>query len=249
MVTTGKQLAKAFYNIIDKGLKSYYFGCYEGGRVGLKAVQAYPDDYDGVVTAARVLECYRQSSAGLEPTNCSKGGPAAPTSGTVTSLDAQLLNSLSMGPILSNGKESGSSTTSASTDRYMVVTVWDNATQTFEGDAVFRNIPNTIQLIGGWTTSTWPDLTPFHVRGSKLITWAGEHDNFFRHAFCGLLRVAPDGLNETTGSGSSTQSTIWMWPTASIWDEHGMFSCECVKDVAEKLIKRPDAWDSVGTLI
>ena len=46
----GKQLAKSFYgNDIQH---SYYTACSNGGRQGLKEVQMFPDDYDGVVAGA-----------------------------------------------------------------------------------------------------------------------------------------------------------------------------------------------------
>jgi feruloyl esterase len=45
-----KQLAKSFY---DQDVKhSYYTACSNGGRQGLKEVQMFPDDYDGVLVGA-----------------------------------------------------------------------------------------------------------------------------------------------------------------------------------------------------
>jgi len=43
----GKQLTKLYYGTAHK--KSYYLGCSTGGRQGFKAVQTYPEDFDGVV--------------------------------------------------------------------------------------------------------------------------------------------------------------------------------------------------------
>ena len=52
-VVVGKQLTKLFY---DEGFdKSYYFGCSTGGRQGFKSVQAYPNDFDGVVAGAPAM--------------------------------------------------------------------------------------------------------------------------------------------------------------------------------------------------
>lgn len=49
-VVVGKQISKAFYG--RDYSKSYYLGCSTGGRQGFKAVQSFPDDFDGVVAGA-----------------------------------------------------------------------------------------------------------------------------------------------------------------------------------------------------
>ncbi|KIP02131.1 hypothetical protein PHLGIDRAFT_309422 [Phlebiopsis gigantea 11061_1 CR5-6] len=46
-VITSKQIVKTYYQRHIK--KSYYIGCSTGGRQGLKEVQQFPDDFDGVV--------------------------------------------------------------------------------------------------------------------------------------------------------------------------------------------------------
>jgi hypothetical protein len=49
-----KALIQAFYN---KGPQfSYFVGCSDGGREGLQEVQRYPDDYDGVIVGAPVID-------------------------------------------------------------------------------------------------------------------------------------------------------------------------------------------------
>ncbi|KAF4617033.1 hypothetical protein G7Y89_g15116 [Cudoniella acicularis] len=52
-VVVGKQLTKQYYGTAHK--KSYYLGCSTGGRQGFKAVQSYPNDFDGVVAGAPAL--------------------------------------------------------------------------------------------------------------------------------------------------------------------------------------------------
>ena len=48
----GKEITSLFY---DQGFnKSYYFGCSTGGREGYKSVQAFPEDFDGALTGARM---------------------------------------------------------------------------------------------------------------------------------------------------------------------------------------------------
>ncbi|PBP28443.1 hypothetical protein BUE80_DR000526 [Diplocarpon rosae] len=52
-VLVGKQLTEKFYGSAHH--KSYYLGCSTGGRQGFKAVQTYPEDFDGVVVGAPAL--------------------------------------------------------------------------------------------------------------------------------------------------------------------------------------------------
>jgi feruloyl esterase len=51
-VVVGKEVTKQYYGTAHK--KSYYLSCSTGGRQGFKAVQSYPDDFDGVVAGAPV---------------------------------------------------------------------------------------------------------------------------------------------------------------------------------------------------
>ena len=46
-VVIGKEITKNFYG--EAHTKSYYFGCSTGGRQGLKSVEDFPQDFDGVV--------------------------------------------------------------------------------------------------------------------------------------------------------------------------------------------------------
>jgi feruloyl esterase len=45
-----KDVTKQFYGQAHKN--SYYYGCSVGGRQGVKAAQAYPEDFDGVLAGA-----------------------------------------------------------------------------------------------------------------------------------------------------------------------------------------------------
>jgi feruloyl esterase len=49
-VVVGKEMTKTFYG--RPHTKSYYLGCSTGGRQGFKAVQEFPEDFDGVVAGA-----------------------------------------------------------------------------------------------------------------------------------------------------------------------------------------------------
>uniref|UniRef100_A0A0W0EUX7 Carboxylic ester hydrolase n=1 Tax=Moniliophthora roreri TaxID=221103 RepID=A0A0W0EUX7_MONRR len=49
-VVVGKEITELFYG--SPHTKSYYLGCSTGGRQGLKSVQDFPEDFDGVVAGA-----------------------------------------------------------------------------------------------------------------------------------------------------------------------------------------------------
>lgn len=50
----GKQLTRAFYGTPHK--HSYYIGCSLGGRMGVKAAEQFPQDFDGIVAGAPALD-------------------------------------------------------------------------------------------------------------------------------------------------------------------------------------------------
>ncbi|OAQ68076.1 feruloyl esterase B precursor [Pochonia chlamydosporia 170] len=50
----GKLLTKAFYN--KPPAHSYFIGCSLGGRMGVKAAEAYPEDYDGIVAGCPAVD-------------------------------------------------------------------------------------------------------------------------------------------------------------------------------------------------
>ncbi|KAJ7252119.1 tannase and feruloyl esterase-domain-containing protein [Mycena haematopus] len=264
LTVTGKQLAMAFYNISASQLKSYYMGCSEGGREGLKAAQTYAADYDGIIAAAPGLHlpitqtiqgwpswamaqmgywpspCAFEAiqadyiaacdpldglkdgvvsrsdlctysatkSAGKAYSNCTKAGAGAPTSGTVSTRDVQVVDMLFQGPHNSAGERVWFSYQPGIDWTVEAPTVWDKTTQSFGPglnsffddiyqmlvlkttvtpvfdyanftvDSVYLDIVALIKEFGGWTQSTWPDLSEFQARGGKLITWQGEQDNF-----------------------------------------------------------------------
>jgi len=49
-----KEIAKAYYGTAAK--RSYMAGCSKGGQAALKAIQRYPEDYDGVIPVAPVYD-------------------------------------------------------------------------------------------------------------------------------------------------------------------------------------------------
>ncbi len=51
---TAKRLAKVYYG--SAPVRSYYMGCSTGGRQGLMLAQRFPDDFDGIVAGAPVLD-------------------------------------------------------------------------------------------------------------------------------------------------------------------------------------------------
>jgi feruloyl esterase len=57
MTVTGKALTQALYGVAPR--YSYFNGCSTGGRQGLMEVQRYPQDYNGVVSAAPAINWSR----------------------------------------------------------------------------------------------------------------------------------------------------------------------------------------------
>jgi hypothetical protein len=53
MTVTGKAITKAFYG--SEARKSYYTGCSTGGQMGLIEALYYPEDYDGILVGAPVM--------------------------------------------------------------------------------------------------------------------------------------------------------------------------------------------------
>ncbi|EJD47898.1 tannase and feruloyl esterase [Auricularia subglabra TFB-10046 SS5] len=58
-----KQLVAAYYGRAQN--KSYYIGCSTGGRQGIRSVQDYPGDFDGVLAGSPVINLVRAGAAGL----------------------------------------------------------------------------------------------------------------------------------------------------------------------------------------
>ena len=59
----GKEMVDAYYASGPE--YSYYFGCSTGGRQGLKAMQRYPNDFDGIVAGAPVFSLTRLNMSQL----------------------------------------------------------------------------------------------------------------------------------------------------------------------------------------
>ena len=54
MTTTGKAITRAFYG--REARRSYYTGCSTGGQMGLIEALYYPQDYDGILAGAPVID-------------------------------------------------------------------------------------------------------------------------------------------------------------------------------------------------
>jgi len=63
MTVKAKAVVKAFYG--DNPKLSYWVGCSSGGKQGLKEAQRFPDDYDGIVAGAPVLNWTHRSIEAL----------------------------------------------------------------------------------------------------------------------------------------------------------------------------------------
>ncbi|KAF2732203.1 tannase and feruloyl esterase [Polyplosphaeria fusca] len=74
----GKDVVKQFYK--ESHRKSYYTGCSAGGRLGWKAVQDFPEQFDGVVTGAPVINWNGQGSLQARAFKLlARDDPTAPT--------------------------------------------------------------------------------------------------------------------------------------------------------------------------
>lgn len=62
MKMIGKEFAKAFYDMGDDKVYTYYQSCSEGGREGWSQAQNYPGVYDGVIPGAPAIR-YGQQQA------------------------------------------------------------------------------------------------------------------------------------------------------------------------------------------
>lgn len=92
-VRTGKKLVKSFYGKPHD--KSYYLGCSLGGRQGIKAVEKFPGDFDGIVAGAPALDFNNLASwrASFFPITGAIGSPDFISASTWTSLiHSEILN-------------------------------------------------------------------------------------------------------------------------------------------------------------
>jgi pimeloyl-ACP methyl ester carboxylesterase len=61
---SAKKIIKAFYG--RKPAHSYYIGCSLGGRMGIKAAEEFPNDYDGIVAGAPAVDfCHLQGQRAM----------------------------------------------------------------------------------------------------------------------------------------------------------------------------------------
>ncbi|RYY27622.1 MAG: tannase/feruloyl esterase family alpha/beta hydrolase [Sphingomonadales bacterium] len=75
MTTTGKAITTAFYG--QRAKKSYYTGCSTGGQMGLIEALYYPDDYDGILVGAPVINRTQGHAAVLWNYNAANRTPGS----------------------------------------------------------------------------------------------------------------------------------------------------------------------------
>jgi len=75
MTVKAKTVIKAFYG--DDPKYSYWIGCSSGGKQGLKEAQKFPDDFDGVVAGAPVLNWTHRSIEALWVAQAALKDPAS----------------------------------------------------------------------------------------------------------------------------------------------------------------------------
>lgn len=108
MTVTGKAIAKAFYGY--DATHSYFTGCSTGGQQGLIEAQYYPDDYDGILVGAPVIDrtwghalaVWDLQSANLEPGRQLSSAKLALLHNAVLSACAAKGNGLATDPFVSD---------------------------------------------------------------------------------------------------------------------------------------------------
>ncbi|MBS0297366.1 MAG: tannase/feruloyl esterase family alpha/beta hydrolase [Proteobacteria bacterium] len=75
MTVTGKAIAKAFYSAPAK--RAYFTGCSTGGQQGLIEAQYYPEDYDGILVGAPVVNRTWGHAAAVWDWLAANGSPGA----------------------------------------------------------------------------------------------------------------------------------------------------------------------------
>lgn len=161
---------------------------------------------DGVVSRSDFCNYDAVSSVGNTYSGCTAAGTGAPTNGTISQADANVINAIYKGAFDSNGDQifwayrnasrltveagvaynstSGKFGPSASpffNTYYQNLVLKNQYISTvdyndFTVDDVFQLMEQGIQDYGSWTETTWPDLSDFQARGGKLIHWHGEAD-------------------------------------------------------------------------
>ncbi|KZP23964.1 tannase and feruloyl esterase, partial [Athelia psychrophila] len=169
---------------------------------------------DGVVSRTELCTYDASDSVGHTWSNCTSSGapgaPAsgsgAPTSGTISQADADVVKAIYKGAFDSNGNQIFWTYRPVTTLSVEAGVQWNNATQSYGPgdnnffgtyyqnlvlkntvaqtvpygnitvDDVYQLMQDGLQDYGSWTETTWPDLTDFQARGGKLIHWHGEAD-------------------------------------------------------------------------
>ncbi len=161
---------------------------------------------DGVVSRSDLCDYDASSSVGHYWSNCTSGGAGSPENGTISQADADVVNAIYHGAFDSNGNQIFWTYRPVTTLTVEAAVLWSNTTRSFGPgnnfffgtyyqnlvqkntvattipygnltvDDVYELMQEGLQEYGGWTETTYPDLTRFQARGGKLIHWHGEAD-------------------------------------------------------------------------
>lgn len=88
-----KAIAKAYYGQAPR--YSYFSGCSDGGREGMMEAQRYPDDFDGIIAGASVIDVTANNSiyhAWLVQHLVDRSGKQLLPDATLTALAAEVMN-------------------------------------------------------------------------------------------------------------------------------------------------------------
>ncbi|KAL7420961.1 hypothetical protein Q5752_003845 [Cryptotrichosporon argae] len=164
---------------------------------------------DGVISRSDLCSYDTSNSVGKAWATCnltSVTSVGAPTNGTITQADADVVKAIYRGAFDSNGDQifwtyrNGTTQTVEAAVAYNTTTgSWQSGQNFFFGtyyqnlvlkttvapttdyttvsvDDVFDLMLKGLQLYGSFTETTWPDLSIFKKAGGKLIHWHGEQD-------------------------------------------------------------------------
>jgi hypothetical protein len=156
---TGKQIATAYYG--SKPTRSYFEGCSTGGRQALILAQRFPDDFDGVIAGAPVLNFTGQGKRIF---------PGWPISSEVAGPNGR--SGWDFWKINQSGQPSISIAFGETFLKYMAFP--DKNSKTDLANFEFDKDPPRLEWIHNILDATDPDLSRFKQRGGQTAKYKGS---------------------------------------------------------------------------
>jgi feruloyl esterase len=175
-IVTAKSLAQTYY--ATPARRAYFDGCSTGGRQGLIAAQRFPDDFDGIVNGAPVLNFSGTMIGYLEDQKALAAGPLNPdaiqTIGTAVTARCDALDGVKDGVI----DDPRRCAFTPATD--IPVCAGDAAAAGCLTSAQVRSVEailapvvrNGVEIVPGWPVGAEPGWTPwFTAPNGRGIHW------------------------------------------------------------------------------